>query len=266
LGYPLLVEELIKLNNLLIKLFILIGFLFISARAIGVKSTTEALSPTLKILTTDELRTALAKVPTQFIIPPLLRNTLKDMGKDNDREFVLGLLKLNEIKDIAWLNSIYPNVRLFKGVYTGDLTKEPFIYLMAVKDNDCYFMPDEFNRLFRKSGIKISNRNIIPLAKAIVMLILGGERVTRLDVSPEKELVAFPQITFLEGKRIKEVVKEIPFTVKLKVKVNEQVEDWFFNVSHGQFYVVSRGDPKQQGNKYTLPFYDALKYGPWWRK
>lgn len=255
-----------KLNNQLIKLFILIGFLFIHAQAIGVKPTAEGISSTLKMLTTDELRTALAKVPTQFIIPPLLRNTLKDMGKDNDREMVIGLLKLSEIKGIAWLNTIYPNVRFFKGIYTGNLSKESFVYLMAIKDDDCYYLPDEFNRLFRKSGIKISNRNIIPLAKAIVMLILGSERVTGLDAAPEKELVVFPQITFLEGKRIKEMVKEMPFMVKLKVKVNEQVEDWFFNIQYGQFVLITKGEPKAPVEQYLLSLYDVAKLGPWWRK
>lgn len=253
-------------KNQIIKSLVVIVFLFIQTPALGEKLTEEELTPTLKILTTDEIKTTLAKVPTQYIIPPLLRNTLKDMGKDNDPEVVLGLLKLCEIKGITWLNSLYPNVRFFKGIYTGNLSKEPFVYLLAIKDNDCYFMPDEFNRLFRKSGMKISNRNMIPLAKAIVSMILGSERVTGLDTPPEKELVAFPQITFLEGKRIKEMVKEIPFIVKLKVRVNEQVEDWFFDIQYGQFVIITRGDPKAPVEQYILSLYDAAKLGPWWRR
>jgi len=254
------------LKNLEVKLSIVIGFLFIHALALGAKLTEEELTPTLKILATDEIRTAVAKVPTKFIIPPLLRNTLKDTGKDNNREVVLGLLKLSEIKGIAWLNSLYPNVRFFKGIYTGNLSKEPFVYLLAVKDDDCYFMPDEFNRLFRKSGIKISVRNIIPLAKVIVLLILGNERVTGLDAPSEKELVNFPPITLLEGKRIKELIEGIAYPVKLKMKINRQIEDWFFNVQYGQFVIISRGDPKEPIKQYSLPLYDAAKLGPWWRK
>ena len=256
------------LNRREIKLFITISFLFTHTLAIALegKPKVEELVPTLKILSTDELRAAVAKVPTQFIIPPLLRNTLKDMGKDNDREVVVGLLRLNEIKGISWLNSIYPNVRFFKGIYTGILSKEPFVYLMAVKGDDCYYMPDEFNRLFQKSGIKISNRNIMSLAKAIVMLVLGSEPAAGLEGAVEKELVVFPQITFLEGKRIKEVIKGIAYTVKLKMKVNEQIEDWFFNISWGQFVIISRGDPKESTKKYGLSLYGVVKLGPWWRR
>jgi hypothetical protein len=92
---------------------------------------------------------------------------------------------------------------------------------MAVAGDDCYFMPEEFNRLFLKREIKISDRNIISLAKVLVILALGSESVTGLEGVSEKELISFPQITFLEAKRIKEMINGIAYMVKLNVKINE---------------------------------------------
>jgi hypothetical protein len=244
----------------------LILLAFFLTMAWGSKSKIESVESDLRVLSTDDIRVAVANIPTQYLIPPKLKSVLQDMGKDNDREVVLGLLRLSEIKGISLLNNTYPNVHFYKGLYTGAFSKVPFVYLMAVADNDCYFMLDEFNRLFLKRDVKISDRNIISLAKVFVILELASEPVTGLEMVPEKELVSFPQITFLEGKRIRNKINKIPYTVKLKVEINEQVEDWFFNVQYGQFVIISRGNPKEPIKKYGLSLYGGVKLGPWWRR
>jgi len=62
-----------------------------------------------QILSSDSIGTIFADVTPEFIIPPQLSNALREMGKDKEREFVLGLLRLSEIKSILWLNTIFPN-------------------------------------------------------------------------------------------------------------------------------------------------------------
>lgn len=248
----------------------LIGIIFLLAVfsltiAWGRKPKAEQVIPTLRELSTDEIKAVVANIPTQYLIPSEIKSMLQDMGKYNDRETVLGLFKLSEINGIKLLSDIYPDVRFYKGFYNGTLSKEPFVYLMALTDDDCYFLPEEFNRLLRKNNIKINDRNIISLAKVLVILTLGNEPVNGLEIS-EKELVSFPKITFLEGKRINEMIDKIAYMVKLKVDVDEQIEDWYFNVQYEQFVNISRGDPKDSMKKYGLSLYGGVKLGPWWRK
>ncbi len=230
----------------------------------GKKPKTEQVIPTLRELSTDEIKAVVVNIPTQYLIPSEIKSMLQDMGKYNDRETVLGLFKLSEINGIKLLSDIYPDVRFYKGFYNGTLSKEPFVYLMALTDDDCYFLPEEFNRLLRKDNIKINDRNIISLAKVLVILTLGNESVNGSEIS-EKELISFPKITFLEGKRINEMINEKAYMAKLKVENNQQVEDWFFNISYGSFVVILRGDPKEPHKKYSLPLYGGVKMGPWWR-
>ncbi len=235
------------------------------AMAWGRKPKAEQVIPNLRELSTDEIKAVVANIPTQYLIPSEIKSMLQDMGKDNDRETVLGLLKLSEINGIKLLSDIYPDVRFYKGYYTGTLSEEPFVYLIALTDDDCYFMLEEFNRLFLKKKIKINDRNIISLAKVLVILALGSKPVNGLEGISEKELVSFPKITFLEGKRINEMINEKAYMAKLKVENNQQVEDWFFNISYGSFVVILRGDPKEPHKKYSLPLYGGVKMGPWWR-
>jgi hypothetical protein len=83
-------------------------------------------------------------------------------------------------------------------------------------------LPDEFNRLFHKSGTKINKRNIISIAQAIVVMILGSAPVIGLNKPVEEELLAFPKIAFLAFERIREIANGIPYTVKLKVAIDER--------------------------------------------
>lgn len=230
----------------------------------GRKPKAEQVIPTLQELSTDEIKAVTANIPTQYLIPSEIKSVLQDVGKDNDRETVLGLLKLSEINGIKLLNDIYPDVRFYKGFYAGSLSEEPFVYLLALTDDDCYFLPEEFNRLLRKKNIKINDRNILSLAKVIVILTLGNEPVKGLEGISEKELISLPQITFLEGKRINEMINEKAYMAKLKVEYNQQTVDWFFNISYGSFVVILKGDSKEP-EKYSLPLYGGVKMGPWWR-
>jgi len=259
-----------KGKNMAYKKAVLIGVVFLLVvftltMAWGRKPREEQVTPTLRELSIDEIKTVVANIPTPYLIPPELKSVLRDMGKDNDRETVLGILELSEIKGIKLLSDIYPDVRFYKGLYNGTLSEEPFVYLMALTDDDCYFMPEEFNRLLLKKNMKISDRNMISLAKVLVILALGKESVNGLGGISEKELVSFPKITFLEGKRINEMINEIAYMVKLKVDIDEQIEDWFFNLKYGQFVTVSRGEPKEPIKQYNLPTFGGRKMGPWWR-
>jgi len=53
-------------------------------------------------------------------------------------------------------------------------------------------------------------------------MILGSAPVIGLNKPVEEELLAFPKIAFLAFERIREIANGIPYTVKLKVAIDER--------------------------------------------
>jgi hypothetical protein len=115
-------------------------------------------------------------------------------------------------------------------------------YMMAIGKDSLLSMPDGFNWLLLEQGTQVSDKNIVELARAFVLLAVGDQHFRPLD--------AFPSVIFLEAKRITQEIGGISCEAKLKVRVGEQLEEWYFDCERGQFWFVTR-----QGVKGLIKFY-----------
>jgi hypothetical protein len=207
----------------------LIGLLVVSAISMAVASgskppkeqqTTVSLRRISGSEVMDILRTFPGMVPTYMA------------HKKNDTEYLTMAFQFSEVTTPA-LNRLFPNARFHKGLGIDESPASP--YLMAVVGDKRSIMPGGFNRLLVDNGLQVTDENITELAKAFVVLAVGDQ---------EAGLLSYPQITFLDGKKIKQVISGISYDAKLKVKVGEQAEEWYFDTKYGQFGVISRRDAK----------------------
>jgi len=81
---------------------------------------------------------------------------------------------------IAPLARIFPTARFYRG---HNFNSPPYPYLMAIEGNRRYPMPYGFNHLLMDNGLKVTDKNIIELAKAFVTVAIGE---------------GFPKVTFLQ--------------------------------------------------------------------
>ena len=153
----------------------------------------------------------------------------------------------------APLKRVFPAARFYKGLDLEYLPPAP--YMMAVCGGKRYPMYGGFNYLLVDNGLKVTDENILALAQAFVISVLGGDQVLG-ELGGERELLAFRQVVFLDAKRIAEVRSGISYDAKLKVKVGERVEEWYFDRYFDEFRVVSRGDEKGLILQYLPPFAD----------
>jgi hypothetical protein len=143
------------------------------------------------------------------------------------------------------LKNLFPKVKfyLISGEYSYPrvYSEHPERYIKAFFSNKFYSMPSDFNRLLNDNGFKVSDKNIIRLAQAFILISLCEENVKwvppvrRLpgtyDSTP-KPSGGFPKVTFLVGKRIKEErmigkKKNITYSAQLKVKVGDEIRNWY---------------------------------------
>lgn len=158
----------------------------------------------------------------------------------NDTSYVTSVFEFSEVT-AAPLSDVFTAARFYKGL-SG--SKPPYPYVMAIAGDRRYTMPDGFNSLLLDGGQEVTDKNIVALAKAFVVLAVGNQRMygNPMFGGPQgDELLAFPQVIFLKATRIKQETGRIAFDAKLKVRVGEQVEEWYFASWRGQLGLVSRG-------------------------
>ncbi|MBM3331517.1 hypothetical protein FJY68_06650 [candidate division WOR-3 bacterium] len=111
---------------------------------------------------------------------------------------------------------------------------------MAIEGNKRYPMPYGFNHLLIDNGLKVTDKNIIELAKAFVTVAIGE---------------GFPRVTFLQATRTKQVISGTPYSARLEVQTDEQTEEWFFSLSywHDKFGTVYRRGPHGYIDSYNPP-------------
>ncbi len=138
--------------------------------------------------------------------------------------------------------------RLFPAVTFYNLLSAQTIpetrYLKGYANGKFYDLPGEFNRMLLDQGQEMNDRNILDLAKAFVVIALMDQYGKA------------PQITFLEERRVRERISGISYEAKLTVKINDQIEEWYFDMSYGQFGVISRGNNKGLIYQYDLPIFE----------
>jgi hypothetical protein len=172
----------------------------------------------------------------------------KDMAwAKNDTSYLVSVFEFSEVTT-PLLREVFPAVRFYKG-RGAEVASTPIPYLMATVGDKYCLPPEGFNRLLSYVGLKVNDKDILPLAKAFVVLAVGSRAVfdgPLMHLVQGKpggdELLAFPDVTFGEGKRISELRSGATYDARLKVKVDGRDEEWWFDVKYGQFALVSRGN------------------------
>jgi hypothetical protein len=212
---------------------VLVGLLVISAfspaAAWGRKPPKEeVVKVTARHVTTSEATDILRKFPE--MVPSYLA------ARRNDTAYIAGMFGFVEVT-IEPLARIFPTARFYRG---HNFNSPPYPYLMAIEGNKCYGMPHGFNRLLIDNGLKVTDKNIIELAKAFVTVAIGE---------------GFPKVTFLQATRTKQVISGTPYSVRLEIQTDEQTEEWFFSLSywHDQFGTVYRRGPHGYIDTYAPP-------------
>lgn len=187
----------------------------------------------MRHVSTSEAMDILHKFPE--LIPSYLAS------KKDDAEDMAGTFGFVEVT-IAPLARIFPTARFYRG---HDFYSPPHPYLMAIEGEKRYPMPYGFNHLLIDNGLKVTDKNIIELAKAFVTVAIGE---------------GLPKVTFLQATRTKQMISGTPYSVRLEIRTDEQIEEWFFSLSywHDQFGTVYRRGPHGYIDQYAPPTVEPL--------
>jgi hypothetical protein len=211
----------------------LVGLLVIAAISVAagsgrIPAKEEQSTATIRRISTCEAMDILRKFPE--LIPDFLAK------RKDDAEYMAGTFRFVEVT-IAPLARLFPTARFYRG---HDFYSPPHPYLMAIQGNKRYPMPYGFNHLLIDNGLKVTDKNIIALAKAFVTVAIGE---------------GLPKVTFLQATRTKQVISGRSYSVRLEVRTDEQIEEWFFSLSywHDQFGTVYRRGPHGYIDSYDPP-------------
>ncbi len=203
----------------------LIGLLVVAAISVaagsGRKPAKEGqVGVSLRRLSTDEVMSIIRKFPE--MVPADLAS------KRNDTAYLNDYFEFSEVR-AAQLEKVFPATRFYKGREFNSLP--PFPYLMAVAGNKRYWMPGHFNQLLLDNGLQVTDKNIIELAKTFVLLAAGSEPVygdAEFGGASGDELASFPQVTFVEARRIEEYNAQSTFTwdVEIRCRIDGEVQTW----------------------------------------
>ncbi len=162
--------------------------------------------------------------------------------KKDDTSYLARIFGFSEVT-AAPLKRAFRAARFYLG---HDFSKPPNPYLMTISEEKCHGMPEGFNRLLFDNGIKVTDKNMLALAKALTILTVEGE------YGP------YPQIAFRDVTKIDTMISRITWGAKLTVEFGKRVEVWHFARWHDGFGVVSRGT--EEGKLITQ--YDLLQAQP----
>lgn len=182
----------------------------------------------LRRLSGNEVMDILNRFPE--MVPSYLASSRNDT---NDLADIYGFIEVTS----SVLTEVFPTARFYRG---HDFYSPPHPYLMAIEGNKRYPMPYGFNHLLIDNGLKVTDKNIIELAKAFVTVAIGE---------------GFPKVTFLQATRTKQVISGRPYNVRLEIQTDEQTEEWFFSLSYwrDQFGTVYRRGPHGYIDQYDPP-------------
>lgn len=164
------------------------------------------------------------------------------------------LFRLNRVA-AAELKEAFPGVRFYRGLSAriprhapfGEHPPEP--YLMAVTDDTFFLMPFEFNRLLFAAGRRLNNSSIAAMARAYVLLYVIDNAAR--DTANSSDI---PPITILDTKRTRErLVLPCTSEVYVKVKVGEEVQEWYLENWRGQFRSVVMKNPHLEEDRKRPP-------------
>ncbi len=172
---------------------------------------------TTRPLSTSEIMAILHKFPE--MVPGYLASLQNDT---NGLASIFGFVEVTA----APLTRVFPTARFYLGHYFNYSPPPP--YLMAIDGGGRYPMPSGFGLLLRDNGLKVTDKNIIELAKPLVVAAIGIEH---------------HEITFLGAKK-KKLEEWATDAAQLKVRIDGKEEEWHFDVLRNQFDGASSVDEK----------------------
>jgi hypothetical protein len=215
----------------------LIGLLVVAAISSAAGSgrrPAEVVRVSSRQISTGEAMDILRRFPD--LVPDYLES------KKNDTEYMARLFGFVEVT-AAPLTRIFPLVRFYRG---HDFAKPPNPYMMAIAGDKGYGVY-KFNQLLIDNGLEVTDKNIVELAEAFVVLAIGNMKGS------------FPEITFTDGTSLAEVRGGTTFDARLKVSYAGRVEEWWFDAMYGQFALVSRGNANGLIKQYLIKIVDPVQ-------
>jgi hypothetical protein len=200
----------------------------------------------------QEVKVSLRRLPTSEVMTIFDKYPETVSGEPahpRGSEVLASLYPLSEVT-AAPLKRAFPNVRFFKGL---DFDIHPPIpYVMAIAGRKRYPMPGGLNQLLVDSDVRVTDANLVEIAKAAVILALGADMVgsPRHAGYVSDELLAFPKITSLSAEM--QVTGE-SHAAKLTVRIGDSEESWYVHRWHDQLGWVSRENANGLIKDYDIP-------------
>jgi hypothetical protein len=144
------------------------------------------------------------------------------------------------------MERVFPGVRFYQGLDRSRSCGAEYPYLIAIAGGRRYMMPGKFNHLLLNGGQKVTDENIMALARAFVISAISSEHYN-----------SFPEITFMDATRTK-MEAWTTDAAQLRVKIDAQTQEWHFNVLRNQFDGVSRVNEKGLIRDYLLAVVESL--------
>jgi hypothetical protein len=207
----------------------LVGLLLLSAFSLAAAEE-EEVQVTLRRISTGEVREILGTFPE--MIPGWLASPKTDTNS------LAHLFRFSEVSSPR-LERAFPNARFYKGL---GFSKPPYPYLMAIAGDQRYIMPAGFNQLLLDNGQRVTDRNVLELAKAFVVLAAAEKPVPSPFSGDPDNIDSVPSVTFVDAARTRSRTGDTTFhDAKLEVRVGERVAVWRLSASirPGQFDFVS---------------------------
>jgi len=196
----------------------------------SLKKPAEEVKVTVRPASTSEVMDILRRFPG--MVPDYLSS------QNNDTGLLKYLFPFKEVTS-APVERVFPGVRFYQGIDRSRSCGAEYPYMIAIAGHKRYWMPGEFNRLLFDNGLLVTEGNMAELGKVLFILAVGSGGT-------------LPEIAFLDGAKIKEIKGGVSYDVRLKVKVNEQEEEWCLTTLYGHFSGASRRNTKDLIMDYWL--------------
>jgi len=127
------------------------------------------------------------------------------------------------------LDRLFPKAAFYRTLDRSGRPPSP--YLISISGDSVFRMPSGFNLLLREQGMRVTDDNILDLAKAFVILAMDNQPPATLidEFSP---LDSVPRITFLGGQRIKQRDLRNPYAEDAKITCrvgSGETQTWDFS-------------------------------------
>jgi hypothetical protein len=138
----------------------------------------------------------------------------------------------------APMERVLPRVRFYQGLeQRGSGADIPYVIAMVASKR--YWVPASFNELLFDNGMEVTDKNIIGLAKALLVATAGSDHYP------------YPDITFL-GATTTKLQAWATDAAQLKVMIGGKEEEWHFSVLRNQFDGISRTNERGLIKDYML--------------